>query len=125
ENTDVQKWLEQKFNVKIKPVKVTDASIASGEVPDLFMLGDPANVSAYQGQGVLSEIDPNMLQEKMPEYYKDIQQTPALFQTVTFDDKLWAIPMFIDLKPYDLSLLWRKDWLDKVGIDKIPETLDE
>lgn len=125
ENSEVQKWLEQKFNVKIKPVKVTDASIASGEVPDLFMLGDPANVSAYQGQGVLSDIDPNMLQEKMPEYYEDIQQTPALFQTVTFDDKLWAIPMFIDLKPYDLSMLWRKDWLDKVGIAKIPETLDE
>lgn len=33
--------------------------------------------------------------------------------------------MFIDLKPYDLAMLWRKDWLDKVGITKAPETLEE
>lgn len=124
-DTQVQKWLEQKFNVKIKPVKVTDASIASGEIPDLFMLGDPSNVSAYQAQGVLMSIDPNMVKEKMPEYYKDVEQAKALFQTVTFGDKLWAVPMFIDLKPYDLTMLWRKDWLDKAGIAKLPETLDE
>lgn len=125
EDSAVQKWLEEKFNVKIKPVKVTDASIASGEIPDIFMLGDPSNVSAYMNQGVLMDIDPNMLKEKMPEYSKDIEKNNALFQTVTVDDKLWAIPMFIDLKPYDLAMLWRKDWLDKVGITKAPETLDE
>jgi putative aldouronate transport system substrate-binding protein len=124
-DTEVQKWLEQKFNIKIKPVKVTDVSIASGDVPDLFMLGDPANVSAYQSQGVLMSIDPNQLKEKMPEYYQDIEQSKALFQTVTFDGKLWAIPMFIDLKPYDMGLLWRQDWLEKVGITKLPETLEE
>ncbi|MDF2837350.1 MAG: ABC-type sugar transport system periplasmic component-like protein [Paenibacillus sp.] len=125
ENTKVQKWLEEKYNVKIKPVKVTDASIASGEVPDIFMLGDPANVSAYQNQGVLSSIDPAMLKEKMPEYSADIEKNAKLFQTVTFGEELWAIPMFIDLKPYDLAMLWRKDWLDNVGITKTPETLDE
>lgn len=124
-DTPVQKWLEQKFNIKIKPVKVTDASIASGDVPDVFMLGDPSNVAAYQAQGVLMDLDPNMVKEKMPEYYKDVEQSKALFQTVTFSNKLWAVPMFIDLKPYDLTMLWRKDWLDKVGITKLPETLDE
>ncbi|GGF97916.1 lipoprotein LipO [Paenibacillus albidus] len=124
-DSPVQKWLEEKFNVKIKPVKVTDASIASGEIPDIFMLGDPANVAAYQNQGVLMNLDPNLLKEKMPEYYKDIEKNSALFQTVTYDDKLWAIPMFIDLKPYDLAMLWRKDWLDRVGITKAPETLEE
>lgn len=125
ENTKVQKWLEEKFNVVIKPVKVTDASIASGEVPDIFMLGDPANVAAYQNQGVLSSIDPAMLKEKMPEYSADIEKNAKLFQTVTFGEELWAIPMFIDLKPYDLAMLWRKDWLDNVGIAKAPETLEE
>ncbi|MCR2803908.1 extracellular solute-binding protein [Paenibacillus soyae] len=126
ENSEVQKWLEQKFNVKIKPVKVTDASIASGEVPDIFMLGDPANVSAYQNQGVLSSIDPSMLKEKMPEYYADIEKNSKLFQTVTFNNELWAIPMFIDeKKPYDLGMLWRKDWLTNVGIAKTPESLEE
>ncbi|RIX59513.1 hypothetical protein D3P08_05045 [Paenibacillus nanensis] len=125
EDTPVQKWLEDKFNVKIKPVKVTDASIASGDIPDIFMLGDPANVAAYQNQGVLMSIDPGMLREKMPEYYADIEKNSKLFQTVTFDEELWAIPMFIDLKPYDLAMLWRKDWLDNVGITKVPETLDE
>ncbi|MGO4539266.1 extracellular solute-binding protein [Paenibacillus sp. 2TAB19] len=125
ENSQVQKWLEEKFNVKIKPVKVTDASIASGDIPDIFMLGDPANVAAYQNQGVLMSIDPNMLKEKMPEYYTDIEKNSKLFQTVTFNNELWAIPMFIDLKPYDLAMLWRKDWLDQVGITKVPETLDE
>lgn len=124
-DSEVQKWLEQKFNVKIKPVKVTDASIASGEVPDIFMLGDPSNVIAYQNQGVLMSIDENMLKEKMPEYYADIEKKKELFQTVTVNNELWAIPMFIDLKPYDLAQLWRKDWLDKVGINKVPETLEE
>lgn len=124
-DSEVQKWLEQKFNVKIKPVKVTDASIASGEVPDIFTLGDPSNVIAYQNQGVLMSIDQNMLKEKMPEYYADIEKRNKLFQTVTVNNELWAIPMFIDLKPYDQATLWRKDWLDKVGINKLPETLDE
>ncbi|WP_339314868.1 extracellular solute-binding protein [Paenibacillus sp. FSL R10-2734] len=124
-DSPVQKYLEEKFNVKIKPVKVTDASVASGEVPDIFMLGDPSNVVAYQNQGVLMSIDPNMLKEKMPEYSADIAEKSKLFQTVTIDDQLWGIPMFIDLKPYDFTMLWRKDWLDKVGITKTPETLDE
>lgn len=124
-DSEVQKWLEQKFNVKIKPVKVTDASIASGDIPDIFMLGDPSNVIAYQNQGVLMSIDQNMLKEKMPEYYADIEKKKELFQTVTVNNELWAIPMFIDLKPYDLGMLWRKDWLDQVGIQKVPETLDE
>jgi putative aldouronate transport system substrate-binding protein len=126
ENTLVQEWLEEKFNVKIKPVKVTDASIASGEVPDIFTLGDPSNVAAYQAQGVLMPIDENMLSTKLPEYYKDINQiSPELFKTVTFNDALWGIPMFVTLRGYDFAMLWRKDWLDNVEITKIPETLEE
>lgn len=126
ENTPIQKWLEEKFNIKIKPVKVTDASIASGEVPDIFTLGDPSNVAAYQAQGVLMPIDESTLKTKLPEYYQDITQvSPMLFKTVTFSDKLWAIPMFVTLRGYDFAMLWRKDWLDKVGITKIPETLEE
>ncbi|WP_199620915.1 extracellular solute-binding protein [Paenibacillus alkalitolerans] len=126
-DTPVQQWLEQKFNVKIKPVKVTDASIASGEIPDIFTLGDASNVAAYQAQGVLMSIDPAGLQEKMPEYYQDIANTEAkaLFNTVTFNGELWAMPMFVDIKPYDFALLWRKDWLDTLGIEKVPESLEE
>lgn len=124
--TKVQKWLEQKFNVRIKPVKVSDASIASGEIPDIFTLGAPENVAAYQSQGVLMSIDKKMLEEKLPEYWRDINKTaPNLFQSVTFGDKLWSIPMYVTLKPYDFATVWRKDWLDKVGIAKTPETLDE
>ncbi|MDG0810501.1 type 2 periplasmic-binding domain-containing protein [Cohnella rhizosphaerae] len=125
-DTRVQKELEKRYNVTIKPVKITDASIAGGEVPDVFTLSDPSAVAAYQTQGVLMPIERSLIGERLPEYEADIQSVPGnLFAPATFDDKLWAIPMFVMLRGYDFAGLWRTDWLKKVGIEKTPETLEE
>ncbi|MBD2847094.1 extracellular solute-binding protein [Paenibacillus sp. IB182496] len=125
-DTPVQQELEERYNIQIKPVKITDASIASGEIPDVFTLGDPKDVAAYQAQGLLMPIEPSMLEEKLPEYYRDLQAVDAqLTGPATFDDQLWAVPMFVTKRNYDFAMLWRKDWLDQVGIAKVPETLEE
>jgi len=125
-DTEVEKALEEKFNIRINPVKITDASIASGDIPDIFTLGDPVNIAAYQAQGVLMEVDPAALEQKLPEYYKDLLSVDQkLLEPATFDDKLWAIPMFVTMRPYDFAMLWRADWLENVGIDKVPQTLEE
>ncbi|HHY83520.1 MAG TPA: hypothetical protein GX505_12725 [Clostridiales bacterium] len=126
EDTEMEKFLEETFNIDIKPVKVTDASVASGEVPDIFTLGDPSNVAAYKGQNILMDFTEEMIQEKLPEYYAAITSINAsLFGSVKMDDKIWAIPNFITLRPYDFAMMWRQDWLENVGITKVPETMQE
>jgi len=72
QNSAVEQWLEKKFGVSITAIGVTDAAIASGEIPDFFSLGNNTLYSAYQRQGVLMEVNMNEVKQRVPEYYDGV-----------------------------------------------------
>jgi putative aldouronate transport system substrate-binding protein len=106
--------------------------ISNGESPD--WINDQAiSVSQfdnYVNQGVLAEVPLEMMKENMPNYMKWVQKYDHIFKDSAFnlfqrDGKNYTIPTaYPDLSQFTV-MYYRKDWLDGVGITKVPETLLE
>ncbi|MBO9605106.1 MAG: extracellular solute-binding protein [Paenibacillaceae bacterium] len=129
------KLLKERFNIdfEIQPrksdtyVQNVQLSIASGDVPDTFEGLDFINFDKLVDQGVLAEIPPALLEQYAPKYMQWLKK------------ELGSNPFAYSMrngKNYSMPILWtvgskrnvfgiRQDWLDKVGIAKVPETLEE
>jgi len=101
--------------------------VAGGDIPDLFL---STNNYAMITQGVAAGFDIDMIKNYAPNYYKAVLAYNEEFNCQTFavsyfDGKFYGMPLmeFTQVNPFSDG--WRKDWLDKVGITKIPETLEE
>lgn len=130
----VIKELEAKFGVKFnfiymdreKEVELLNVRIAGGEIPDVMRRNDTICESFIQ-QGVLTEISEDLVKEVAPTLYNKTKEYGGedIWDAVKKDGKLYGIPIISNNGQYHMVSIWRDDWLKNVGIDKIPETLDE
>jgi len=130
----VQKYLENRFNVKIENMRIDRSNwndqlnikLAGGDVPDVFWLWDANDIMLYSQQGVLAELPTEEIKENMPKYAETVDQQ---------DDKLWKYGM-IDGKSYAIPLYWsvgsqpyvpgyNGKWLKAIGYSEPPTTLEE
>ena len=134
EGTYPETVLEGKFNVDIKPMFLDTTNyndkktmmIAGGEEVDLIYELDPANVKQDAEQGLLMEIPYDLIQKYAPTVYSIIcEEAPEAWLYSRVDDKNYGIPNLNYANARCRSGVWRVDWLRNVGIDKIPETIDE
>ncbi len=134
-NAEVVKEIEQKFNVKLnfwyvddqKWDEVLGAKLASGDMPDVMRIKNTSNIATYVKQGILAEVTDDML-AKVPTYMKYIKQfdtTGSAFTDLYYDGKLYGFKTPSDTGVYPTVLTWRLDWLKKVGMNKMPSTIDE
>lgn len=134
EGTEAERLIEEKFNVDIKPLFYPKQNyndkktmlLASGETPDVIYEMDPSYVASDVSQGFLAEIDYAKIAEKAPTLYKNITDEDAkawLYSRV--DGKNYGIPNLSYSNQLGRLGLWRVDWLNKLGINKVPETIDE
>ncbi|SEL94818.1 carbohydrate ABC transporter substrate-binding protein, CUT1 family [Paenibacillus sp. cl141a] len=92
--------------------------IASGDFPDMFMLGSE-ELRKYSKMGVLLDMTPYMDQLSG---YKEMVDADTI-KLGLIDGKQYSLPKPIARKP--AGILWiRKDWLDTLGL-KVPTTTDE
>ena len=132
DNTPVEQYLEKKYNVEIKTYGFganyydkLATMIASKEIPDVMFINDISNWEPLAKQGVLAPIDLKTVEEGAPDHYKHINQTnEKMWNLGKVNGQLYAIPKSMG-EEYNTSVIWNKKWLDAVGVDKIPETLDE
>lgn len=134
EGTYAEKYIEEKFDVEIEPVFIDGTAytqklpiqMSSGDIPDLIYLLDPQDVQNYANQDFLMELPYEKIKEKAPTVFADItEKLPELWTYSRVGDKNYGVPNFnTDGERHGMGL-WRSDWLKNVGIDKIPETLDE
>ena len=136
DDTVVQKYLEDKFKVKFKIIRVADEKkeekvgllAASGQFPDIATsLGDYWTKLA--DQGVLGELNIEDFEKNAPYHYSELikfneaNKVDSLAFT-RYNNKVYGIPTIWLQKPiYNRSL--RLDMLKEVGITKVPETLDD
>ena len=134
EGTEAEKLIEEKFNVEIKPLFYPKQNyndkktmlMAGGEIPDVIYEMDPSYLASDVSQGFLAEIDYKKIAEKAPTLYKNINdEEPKAWLYSRVDGKNYGIPNMIYGNQLGRLGLWRTDWLKKVGIDKVPETVDE
>ncbi len=134
DDTPVQKFLEERFNVKIENMRVDRTNwkehlnirLATKEVPDLFFMFSGEEVLEYSNQGLLSELPVDLIKQKMPKYAASVDELdPSLWNNAVVDGKNYAIPLYwLDGKTPFLPA-YNGDWLKAVGYDAPPETLEE
>ena len=134
EGSYAEKYIEEKFDVEIEPVFIDGTAytqklpiqMSSGEIPDLVYLLDPQDVQNYANQEFIMEVPYEKIKEKAPTVFADItEKLPELWTYSRVGDKNYGVPNFnTDGSRHNMGI-WRADWLKNVGIDKIPDTLEE
>lgn len=134
EDAPNKKFLEDKFNVKFniwyldvtKREELLGAKLAGGQVPDFMTVYSGADLQKFYKSGVTTSFTQEELEQYMPNYKKLVDSIdPNIWSYAKFNGEYIGIPSINGDGEFSLATAWRKDWLDKVGIAKIPETLDE
>ena len=100
--------------------------VAGGDIPDIMFRDWIGYVRDYVAQGVLAELPIEVIKQNAPNYYKAaVDFDPATFLACNVDGKNYGLPALTDSNSTAATNAWRGDWLKKVGIEKVPETLDE
>jgi len=132
--TKIQKYIEQKFNVTLHlfPFDTwTDEQklttyIAAGNYPDLFVRW---GWQSYYDNGVIGTVDEKMVRQYWPSAAKAIdgvngRQGWETFKSYADGKQIW-IPGVSLLGDAPWVTFLRQDWMDKVGMSKLPTTVDE
>lgn len=127
----IQRRLEEAFNIEIKPIYLgfgqkKELFFSGGEVPDLCWEGDPITVQRLAYHGFIAEIPYELILKHAPDYVALMnREAPATWLYSYWDGRNWGLPtMWLDGARTGLGA-WRMDWLRRVGINKVPETLEE
>lgn len=100
--------------------------IIGGEIPDKFSVYQYANFRKYAEEGIIAEIPMEMLETYAPHLLAAIERSvPEALDYCKIDGKLYGLPVFSFGSVARAPVAWRMDWLKAVGIEKVPETLDE
>ena len=130
-------YFEGKYDVDFEIMNLDNSNydqliglqFASGVIPDLIRNTDASNLKKWAQQGLLSEINIDVLERFAPISYKfSIDTSPNVFRIGMVDGKhygLCSIPVGAGPQLRYTPALWRGDWLENLGITKIPETLEE
>ncbi|CAN7748843.1 extracellular solute-binding protein [Paenibacillus sp. LjRoot56] len=118
------------YNVKFEMVssniydKQLAIRFASGDIPEVMWssrIDNPSHANAVE-DGVFLELGP-LIDKYGPNLKKDIPAEAWKDPRVSKNGKIYGIPKMSAL-PNMLVLLYRKDWLDKLGM-KEPKTMDD
>ena len=110
-----------------KATELLNIRVASGEIPDIMASLSNDRFNAYLKQGVLGGIPVETFKEKAPTLYELTKKNAGknAWDFATKDGMIYGIPKASISGKYNYVPIWRTDWLKNVGIDKIPETLEE
>ena len=130
----IEQNLEERFNLELNPIfmdgnayaKRRPLMLCGGDIPDVMWCGDPLQVRANLRNGFIMEIPYDVILKHCPTYVKWLN---------TYGKEAWLYAQYKG-KNYGLPTVnaganrprissWRMDWLRNVGIDKVPETVDE
>jgi putative aldouronate transport system substrate-binding protein len=124
---DGLKKINEKFNVEYKPQYVPydeykttlPVVMAAGDLADVIgMENADANFVKWAKQGAFLPLNEYI------DKYPSLKAVPkSVWDAVTVDGKIYAIPQFFPAK-YGKKPVIRKDWLDNLGL-KMPTTYDE
>lgn len=132
DDAEVVKKIEERFNIDLKTWRVDSANyeenlnirFAAGEMPDVINIGSTTALPTYVEGGIIAELPIELIREKAPHYAAaaDANDDGTLWTTMIYNDKNYGVAN--PLKQYPFAMIWRKDWLDKLGLE-VPETLEE
>ena len=101
--------------------------IAGGDIPDIMYRYERNQVEDLVNMGVVTEVPFDLIKKNAPKYLEATKGFGTdVWMACNVDGKNYGIPyMQYDMKVGTGTNGWRLDWLEKVGINKVPETLPE
>lgn len=140
-NTDsvLIKEMEEELGVKINftaaPTgsaddkrKAINLQISSGDMPEMIADVKFSDYYTYAQQGLIAEIPVEMIKSEAPDVVSWIENNlygENSWDYYKIDGKNYVVPTIWTIGEHFAALIIRQDWLEDVGINKIPETLDE
>lgn len=134
EGAYAESQLEKAFNVDIKPIMLDESGyghrkpmlFAAGDIPDVTWNGNPSDVKKDVHHGTIRPIPIELIKKHAPNYYDLINRhAPEGWLYADYDGKNWGLPHILPQGTLPTPGVWRQDWLQAVGIEKDPETLEE
>lgn len=132
DDAEVVKMIEERFNIDLKGFYVDpnnyqenlNVKFAGGEMPDVIVIGSPGELATYIDGGIIGELPIDVIREKAPNFAKvaDEYDDGSLWSTMMYEGKNYGVTSPMSQIP--MAMFWRKDWLDKVGME-VPTTLEE
>ena len=136
DDPQIVKIFNEKFNVDIdiwnidpqKFEEILALKFASNEIPDVIRTHNYDLLRQYARQNVLTEITPEIVEKFAPNLYAEyVRVEPEYFTKYAgiTNDKLYGINQIKARAAYRKPIVYRGDWMKKVGVEKYPETLEE
>ncbi|MFD2117214.1 extracellular solute-binding protein [Paenibacillus yanchengensis] len=134
DDTPVQKYIEERFNVKIKPMRLEKNSwaeqlnikLAGGEIPDLFFLWDSTEIQKYSNQGLLAKLPVDEIKSEMSDYAATVDELDeTLWHGAVMDGENYAIPLYYLDGSSFFRPAYNGNWLKAVGYEEAPKTFEE
>ena len=130
----VKQALDERFNVDLTFLGFERATwfdqintrVAGGDIPDIIYRDSRDRVQQYVDQGVLGECGYADVKAAAPVTFDQAGKfTMDVWLASSYNGKNWGVPLMQPSQVHPFTDGWRQDWLDKVGITKVPETLEE
>jgi len=103
-----------------------DLKIASGMVPDWLYLREASSLGVYARLGILAPLSVELLQKNSPRLYELlVREAPEYLAMGRVDGALYGIPVVSPTNLFHVPLVYREDWMRRVGFDHTPRTLAE
>lgn len=134
EDAHTIKLIEETFNVDINMLPIEDSNflevlntyIMGGDTPDVIRLKDPGQFVNYVDQGVVGEINMDILREYAPMICESIDayQNGDFWSYGVVDGVQYGIPALAGGNIFHLPVIYNKTWMDNVGVSETPKTLE-
>lgn len=131
----VLKYWEEKLNVKVKPVyyeaaraqELLNLAFAAGDEPDVFPVrGGYAELARWVEEGLITDIPEDLLKKMAPDIQKTLDASGAEgWAAAKMKGKIYDLPSIVAHNLFAKPVIWRDDWLKKVGIASTPVKLDD
>ncbi len=135
ENSYAEREIEKKFpdiDLELIPferstwVEQISTRIAGGDSPDIVYRDDPYYIREGSKQGIIAEVPFDMVRECAKDVYDaTMDYGTDVWYATYYQGKNYGLPIMQPHLMHGYAVGWRMDWLKKVGIDKVPETIDE
>ncbi len=137
DDASIQRVIENKYNIRLKPVfvdrsnyaELMNIKFASNEIPDVFTADNAVMLGQWANQGVLAEIKKKDILAYAPAIAAELESMTSIDPNVTkytiINGKNYGLQLINLDCLYRAPVIWRTDWLEQLGIAKLPETLDE
>lgn len=131
----VEKQIERRFNVALETSFLTMFSYSKrmtflmmgGDTPDVYWLQSARELRRNARHGFALELPYEVIRRHAPAYAAHVDRhAPEAWILTHYEGRNFGVPLVnTDQATFPSPGIWRKDWLDRVGLAKVPETLDE